>query len=78
MSKLWWDGEKNLAEMCKHDTEYFDRLVNSLDKALKDGHLSGRLVGTRIDKDVRVIIFYLDLWHGKHFPFESLDLINEY
>lgn len=78
LHKLWWDGEKSLAEACNNDCEFYERMQSMYEQALKERAVSGRLLDTTLPKTKRVIIFYLDLWHGKNFPFDDLDTINEY
>ena len=75
---LWWSGEKTLYEKVSYDDSFFDRLSSSLTKCLAEGHCSGKLIDDSISFNERAVIFYLDLWHGKNFPYDDLDLINEY
>lgn len=75
---MWWDGEKSLYDKVVNDNNYWERLSDTLKQAIKEKGVSNALVDTSIPFDKRVIIFYLDLWHGKWFPNESLDVIFDY
>lgn len=75
---LWWNGEKCLLDSVSCDENFFYRLVGSYKEALASGDCSGALVDQSFPFEKRVILFYLDLWHGKNFPYDSLDVINQY
>ena len=75
---LWWSGEKMLADNVSDDKSFFQRLKDSLEDAIASEECFGVLVDSSIPIDKRAIIFYLDLWHGKHFPYDDLDIINQY
>lgn len=75
---LWWSGEKMLADNVSDDKSFFQRLKDSLEDAIASKECFGVLVDSSIPIDKRAIIFYLDLWHGKHFPYDDLDIINQY
>ena len=75
---LWWHGEKQLFENCLSDASFFNRLVDTLNEAISDGSCSGVLVDETEPIERRAIIFYLDLWHGKNFPYDNLDIIFNY
>lgn len=77
-ASLWWDGEKNLLEQSKNDSSFLTRLENNYSKYLDEGALHGILKDTSQPLTKRLIIFYLDLWHGKWFPYDNLDIIHTY
>ena len=60
------------------DENFFYRLVDFYKEVLASGDCSGALVDQSFPIEKRVILFYLDLWHGKNFPYDSLDVINQY
>lgn len=75
---LWWGGEKALADAIKDNPEFPAMLEAEYDTALAEKALGGVLADTTLPKEKRVIIFYLDLWHGRNFPWDTLDAINQY
>lgn len=77
-AELWWNGEKVLFEHCARDGGFFNRIISTLNEAIEGGGCSGALVDDTIPIEKRAIIFYLDLWHGKNFPYDDLDLIYTY
>ena len=77
-SAMWWDGEKELFEQVERAPKFWEKLEIQFDQALKDRGLSGILVDETVEKGKRMVIFYLDLWHGKWFPFDDLDAIKDY
>lgn len=78
LDALWWKGEKQLYETCINDPEFFDRIKKNLNNALSENACSGLLLDKSTPFDKKAIIFYLDLWHGKNFPYDNLDLIHKY
>lgn len=80
-SRLWWDGEKVFYDLAVRDgggEQFINNLEEWFDKSLKEGDLTGRLVDTKIPQKTRLLIFFLDLWHGKWFPYDSFDVIDCY
>lgn len=75
---LWWEGERQLAQKITDNPEYFETILNAYRDAMKEKSLSGILADRSLDERKRAIIFYLDLWHGRYYPYDSLDLIFEY
>ena len=75
---MWWDGERVLFENAQSDPEYLGRLNNEFDEALAAGACSGVLVDEKVAREKRAIIFFLDIWHGKFFPYESANQIKQY
>ena len=78
LQKKWWFGERQFMEEIYNDSNFLTRWKDLYLKALKSGQLSGNLADTGLDETQRLIIFYLDLWHGKWFPYDDFDLIFEY
>ena len=78
MQKKWWYGERRFIEEVANDRNFLSRWKDFYQKELRAGHLSGKLVDTGLEDIQRLIIFYLDLWHGKWFPYDSFDLIFDY
>lgn len=77
VQKLWWNGEKQFIEEAK-DPNFLTQWSRLYKKALTAGQLNGKLIDYNFEETKRLIIFFLDLWHGKWFPYDNLDLINEY
>ena len=75
---LWWSGEKSLADNVFGDKNFFQRLKESLEEAIVSDECTGVLIDSSIPIEKRTIIFYLDLWHGRNFPYDDLDIINQY
>lgn len=75
---LWWSGEKMLADNVSCDERFFQRMKDSLEEDLAAGDCDGVLIDSSIPIEKRVIIFYLDLWHGKWFPYDDPEIINRY
>ena len=77
-SALWWNGEKQLYNTVENDDGYLDAITDEYEKALRDNQCSGALIDKKLPLTSRAIIFYLDLWHGRYFPYDSLDVIHTY
>ncbi len=75
--RLWWGGEKTLLEKCR-DSSFWNRLKSSFKEAEKANALSGILIDSSVPEIKRIIIYFLDLWHGRFFPYNSLNEINKY
>lgn len=73
-----WGGEKMLADNVSCDERFFQRLKESLEEAIASDECTGVLIDSSIPIDKRAIIFYLDLWHGKNFPYDDRDIISQY
>ena len=74
---MWWSGEKLLSEKCR-EPSFWDTLKKTFKDAEKSNSLSGTLANNSIPENKRIIIFFLDIWHGRFFPYDSLDIINLY
>ena len=75
---MWWDGERLLFEKVQADPEYYNKLNKEFDEALAAGACSGVLADENNAREKRAIIFFLDIWHGKFFPYDSADQIKQY
>ena len=76
-SAMWWSGEKLMYEACEHQ-EFIDDWCEMYKEGLKNNDFSGPLLDKSISIPQKLIILYLDLWHGKWFPYEDLDIIKSY
>lgn len=77
-SALWWDGEKSLVDALAENPSFWGVLINSFNEAVANGDCSGVLIDETIAYEKRLIIFYLDLWHGRYFPYDTKDAICNY
>jgi len=77
-ASLWWDGEKMLVDNVSDDKSFFQRLKDDLEDSIKAGDLEGVYTDSSIPIEKRAIILYLDLWHGKWFPYDDPEIINRY
>lgn len=77
---LWWDGEKTFHQRISEPDgdDFIKRLEEWFDDSFKIGAVSGPLADTSVPKSKRVLMFYLDLWHGKWYPDDDLDMIFDY
>lgn len=78
LQKKWWFGERQFMEDVSHNSNFLTQWKALYYKELKAGNLSGKLVDCETDETQRIVIFYLDLWHSKWFPYDSFDLIFDY
>lgn len=74
----WWEGEKALLERVDEEEDFFARVKEMLLEAIQKGHVNNALADEKRSLDERTIVFFLDLWHGKHYPYDSLDDIFDY
>ena len=77
-SALWWDGEKTFYERVANDSKFYENVVALLEKAIQSNHVSGPLIDDNKPMVEKAILYYLDLWHGKWFPYDSFDKIYDY
>ena len=77
---MWWDGEKLFYDNISRENGdlFIDNLSKDFENAMSHSSLSGKLIDKTISKQDRLLIYYLDLWHGKWFPYDSLDEIQYY
>ena len=77
-SQLWWGGEQLFVESCTRDKDFFDRTKEMYLDALDRAKVTHILADKGVAENRRVLIFFLDLWHGKWFPYDSFDAIFDY
>lgn len=75
---MWWSGEKMIYDQTKNDPYFFGRIRQRFEDAFKEGHCNGALADESLSLDQRTIIFYLDMWHGKWFPYDDCSIIKTY
>lgn len=78
MKAKWWEGEKNLLLLTENDSDAWRNITETFMEALSNKEVSGPLIDKNISFDQRAVYFYLDLWNGKNYPYDSLDDIFEY
>lgn len=78
LAALWWDGEKSFHEKATSDTTFIETVSNLLRSAIKNNAVSGTLINESVDFDKRALIYYLDIWHGKWYPYDDANLIFNY
>ena len=80
-ASLWWGGEKLFYENISEDGRG-DALIERIKEWYDDSKAENELSGIHLDPSIserdHLLVFYLDLWHGKWFPYDSFDVINEY
>ena len=77
MKAKWWEGEKAMLTTAI-DNHKWEQIADSLKEAIKNHEVSGSLIDDTIPIEKRTVIYFLDLWHGKWFPYDSLDEIYDY
>lgn len=77
MKAKWWEGEKAMITIAI-DNRKWQFIANSLKEAIRNNEVSGALIDSSIPIEKRIIIYFLDLWHGKWYPYDSLDDIFDY
>lgn len=78
MKAKWWEGEKMFFDNAMNDPAFFNRVKESLEEACERGAVSGYIADSNNPVEKRTLVFYLDLWHGKFFPYDNLDDIYDY
>lgn len=80
-ASMWWDGEKLFYENISRERDG-NAFIARIQKSYGDAKARGELSGIHLDPSVaerdHLLVFYLDLWHGKWFPYDDLDVINDY
>ena len=79
-ASLWWEGEKHFYEKISvpEGDSFINRLRENYDEAFAREEVSGPLADESLPKETRLLIFYLDLWHGRSYPDDDLDEILKY
>lgn len=75
---MWWFGEKIIYDQTTDRPNFFENVRNQLIECISEGGCTGRLVDESLSLDHRTIIFYVDLWHGKWFPYDDWSVIDTY
>ncbi len=75
---MWWFGEKMIYDQTLTFPDFLEGFQSRLEEAINEGHCSGQLMDQDIPIEKRTIIFYLDLWHGKWFPYDDWSVIETY
>lgn len=78
MWRRWWAGEELFVSNCLDDPGFFSRMRLSFEEALSNDWLQGVYLDNSISIEKKIMIYYLDLWHGKWFPYDSSDVIMSY
>lgn len=78
MKAKWWEGEKMFFDNAMNDPAFLNRVRESLEEACERGTVSGYIADNNNPVEKRTLVFYLDLWNGKNYPYDSLDDIFEY
>lgn len=77
---MWWSGEKLFYDSISQEDG--DRFIADMTKwyeeAMEKDDLYDIHRNKAMSKKDHVLLFYLDLWHGKWFPYDSWDVINLY
>jgi hypothetical protein len=77
-SAMWWAGEELFYKMICHNDGTWEKFQNDLEEGIEKGYITGILADESISLEQRVIVFFMDLWHGKWFPYDSWDVIYDY
>ncbi len=78
LAAKWWDGEKSFYDKTQDDPDFVGTVGKLLKDAIEANDVNGILIDEAVDINKRILIFYLDLWHSKWFPYDDLDLIFKY
>ncbi|MEA4827449.1 MAG: hypothetical protein VB130_12595 [Clostridium sp.] len=78
LAALWWNGEKSFHDKTQSDPDFINTVGKMLMDAVEANDVDGILADETVDINKRILVFYLDLWHSKWFPYNDLDLIFKY
>ena len=78
MADRWWYGESLFYKQLANDDQIWETFASWLKEGIEKGHVSGFYLDENIPFEKRVITFYLDLWHGKWFPYDDWGAIDDY
>lgn len=78
LSSKWWEGEKAFLNLITEDKDALARIIEHLKDAIKEGAATAHLIDNTINIEQRALYYYLDLWNGKNYPYDSLDDIFDY
>lgn len=79
-ASMWWDGEKLFYDIIsRQDGDAFvERIKEGYEDALSYSDTSEIHKNKSLTKKDHILLFYLDLWHRKWFPYDNYDVIEEY
>ena len=76
---MWWSGEKLFYENIKREGDKFiESVEKSYENARTDYDISDIHGNPSLSKKEHILLFYLDRWHGKWFPYDDRDVIKKY
>lgn len=77
---MWWSGEKLFYDtISREDGDGFvNNIKKSYEKALTYNDTSDIHKDPSLSKKDHILLFYLDMWHGKWFPYDDFNVINQY
>ena len=78
LASKWWNGERLFYENAQSKPHFIDIIRKQLKEAIETNNVSSILVDETVDINRRILIFYLDLWHSKWFPYDNFDAIFKY
>ena len=77
-SAMWWAGECLFYEMISNNNGTWDKFKNDLNEGIEKGYITGLLADESISIEQRLIVSFMDLWHGKWFPYDNWDKIYDF
>lgn len=77
-ASIWWVCEKQLFNILMCIPEYWSELEEAYDKSLLNGYCSGVLADLNVQKEKRIILFFLNLWHTKWSHRDTLNIFKDY
>ncbi len=75
---LWWDGKRRFHEGTTRNPISVENIGKDLQKAIDEGYADDILTDESIDFKKRTLMFYLDLWGNKWFPYDGFGGIYKY
>ena len=69
-SALWWEGEKLMYDACKNQG-FIDGLCEDYEMLVTSNNQVEPLLLQNKTLPQKLILIFLDLWHGKWFPYEG-------
>lgn len=77
---MWWDGERLFYDSISREDgdSFIETMKEWYEDALTHDDLSDIHRNWSISRKDHVLLFYLDLWHGKWFPYDNRDVITQY
>ena len=77
---MWWEGEKLFYDnISQEDGDAFiERMKDDYEKSVTISEIIELYKTKSLSKRDQILRFYLDLWHGKWFPYDNWDVINQY